>query len=427
MASTDTSFGASAAGGRSYDEIAAFDLAVGGDMRDPYPFLAVGRQATPVLRMEPEQVAELNLDVLHTIGPAFGTRPVFMCFKRKDVINVLRQPALFDSSHMLEVMGPVMGRALVVVDGEEHARARRLVAPAFREKVLLRWREEIIRPVVNELIDGFAGAGRAELRAQLMLDFPVQVIARILGLPRPDYAQFRRWATQLITFSAGGEFRTRGIEASQRLREYLTGLMEERRARPGDDLMSELIAAQSESDRLTEEEILSYLLLLLPAGAETTFRATGNLVMALLLHPTQLQLVASDRSLVPAAVEEALRWEPPLLFDARTARVDTEIDGVPVQAGDFVVVGMGSANRDEDFYEDPDRFDIQRAQEHQLLSFAVGPHMCLGIHLARLEMVTALEVLLDRLPAMRLDPEADDPHIHGLSFRSPTSIPVLFG
>jgi cytochrome P450 len=146
----------------------------------------------------------------------------------------------------------------------------------------------------------------------------------------------------------------------------------------------------------------------------------------LLSSTAQLDAVRSDRSLIPQAIEEAIRWEPPLLMITRVATRDTELGGVPIPAGSAVMPVVGSANREDDRYPDPGRFDIFRSANPHI-SFGLGVHVCLGMHLARLEMRVALNLLLDRLPGLRLDPEGDDPHIRGHVFRSPTSLPVLFG
>ena len=189
--------------------------------------------------------------------------------------------------------------------------------------------------------------------------------------------------------------------------------------------MSQLIEAEVDGHRLSDDEIYPFLLLLLPAGAETTYRSSSNLLFGLLSHPSQLDAVRADRDLVPQAIEEALRWETPALTVARTARQDTELGGVPIPAGGLVAVSLGAANRDPGRYPDPDAFDIFR-EDKQHLSFGDGAHKCLGMHLARLEMRVLLTAVLDRLPGLRLDPAADDPHIHGLLFRSPPNLPVRF-
>ena len=170
---------------------------------------------------------------------------------------------------------------------------------------------------------------------------------------------------------------------------------------------------------------VAFLRLLLPAGVETTYRATGNLLFGLLSNPDQLDAVRADRSLIPQAIEEAVRWEPPLLTITRVATRDSELAGHSIPAGSTVMPYIGSANRDESRWKEPDRFDIfRKAVPH--IAWGHGVHVCLGMHLARLEMSTALNLFFDRLPNLRLDPEGDDPHIRGQVFRSPTSLPVRF-
>jgi cytochrome P450 len=177
---------------------------------------------------------------------------------------------------------------------------------------------------------------------------------------------------------------------------------------------------------LSDEEIFSFLRLLLPAGAETTYRASGNFLFGLLTHPDQLDALRADRSLMPQAVEEAIRWETPLLITTRRCTSDTELAGVEIPAGANVIAHLGSANHDETRWDRAEVFDIHREPQPQI-AFGAGPHMCLGIHLARLELRVAVNRLLDRLPGLRLDPDGDDPHIHGERFRSPTALPVLLG
>jgi cytochrome P450 len=249
---------------------------------------------------------------------------------------------------------------------------------------------------------------------------------RILGLPTEDSAKFENWAVWII---ASGVNPSKGATASKALRDYLVPVLAERRRQPADDVISQLVCAELDGETLSDEEILPFLLLLLPAAGETTYRATGNLLWALLTHPDQLEAVRRDRSLIRPAIEEALRWEPPLLILAREALVDTEIAGVQIPAGSHIAVSQGAANRDPAFAADPDAYDINRGIRAHL-SFGNGPHMCLGMHLARLEMTVVLDILLDRLPNLRLDPDAmqaeQPPSIRGMAFRSPTALPVVF-
>ena len=242
-------------------------------------------------------------------------------------------------------------------------------------------------------------------------------------MPREDYKKFQRWSIAILSFLAKQD---EAIAASREVEEYMAGILADRRRTPREDLISGLAHAELDGERLADDEIFSFLRLLLPAGVETTFRSTGNLLYLLLAQPGQLQSVRSDRSLIPQAIEEALRLETPLLNITRLATRDTEIDGVAVPAGSTIMLMLAAANREETRYEEPDRFDIARADPKPHISFGHGPHVCLGMHLARVEMRVALNLLFDRLPELRLDPEADDPHIRGQVFRSPTSLPVLF-
>jgi cytochrome P450 len=217
------------------------------------------------------------------------------------------------------------------------------------------------------------------------------------------------------------------IVASQEVKEYMSVILAERRRAPREDLISELAQAELDGERLSDEEIFSFLRLLLPAGVETTYRATGNMLFSLLSNSDQLEAVRSDRELIPQAIEESLRLETPLLNITRLATKDAEVGGALIPAGSTVMLMLAAANRDEARYPDPDNYDVLRASPKPHISFGHGPHACLGTHLARLEMRVALNLLLDRLPNLRLDPEGDDPHIRGQVFRSPTSLPVLFG
>jgi cytochrome P450 len=344
-------------------------------------------------------------------------------YRYDDVVTILRDADTYSSSAIRDVMAVVMGPyVLVGMDEPEHKRHRHLVSHAFRSKALAHWEDDLITDVVDGLIDGFAGAGHAELVRDLTFRFPVQVIAEVLGVPRGDHERFHDYAVAIINVAADPE---NGLQASAAMLEYLSEHVDARRRRPGDDLISDLVTSELDGERLSDDEIFSFLRLLLPAGAETTYRASGNLLFGLLTHPEQLDALRADRSLMTQAVEEAIRWETPLLITTRRATRDTELAGVPIPAGAAVIANLGSANHDESRWDDPERFDIHREPQPQI-AFGAGPHMCLGMHLARLELRVVLNRLLDRLPDLRLDPDGDDPHIHGERFRSPTSLPVLF-
>ena len=396
------------------DELGLFDDAVAGDVRDPYPELAAARRATPVQRLDDSSMP-------HQEG-----QEVFFVYRHGDIVQVLRDGDTFSSAHIIDlIMGPIMGEHIMLgMDDPQHKRYRALVSTAFRQKVLSRWEDELVAAVANQLIDRFAGRGRAELVREFNFPLPTQVIAGILGLPREDYRQFQRWSTAILSFFTRLD---EAVAASEQVKEYLAVILADRRREPRDDLISDLARAELDGEHLSDEEIFSFLRLLLPAGVETTYRSTGNLLFSLLSSPDQLDAVRADRDLVPQAIEEALRLETPLLNITRLATKDTEVGGVPVPAGSTVMLMLAAANRDEERYDDPDRYDVFRRDPKPHISFGHGPHACLGTHLARIEMRVALNLLLDRLPDLRLDPGGDDPHIRGQVFRSPTSLPVLFG
>ena len=272
------------------------------------------------------------------------------------------------------------------------------------------------------LIDSLASPGRADLVRRLTFAFPVRVIARILGLPEGDSQQFQRWSIELISMIVNWD---RGLAAWNALRAYFDERAAERRARPRDDLISELVQTEVDGQRLTDDDIFAFLILLLPAGIETTYRSLGNLLFALLTHPDQLDQVVENPELRASAIEEGLRWETPLLMIPRRSVRNARLGGVDVPAGRELNVFIGSANRDERHYAEPDRFDIHRAPAPHM-SFGSGPHMCLGMHLARTETRVALDAILERLHDLRLDPAAPRPRIVGSVFRSPDTLPASF-
>jgi cytochrome P450 len=389
---------------------------VSGSIRDPYPRMAELRRQSPV------HVGPVDLgDGLNEVDPS-SPQPVTV-FGFDESVQVLRDNETFSSTVYEGVMGAVMGKTILQMDEPDHRLHRALVSPTFRSKVLEQWEGDLVQRVVNELIDGFADRGTADLVQELTFNFPVQVIARILGLPRSDFPMFQRWTIGITSVASNWE---RGIEASEALRDYFACVLDERRRQPADDLISQLLVAEVDGRTLDDEEIYSFLRLLLPAGVETTYRASGNMLYGLLTNPDQLERVRNDRSLVPDAFEETIRWEPPVTVILRRAMRDTEVGGVPVEKGADVALLLGSANRDERKYEHPDDFDVFRASR-QSVGFGFGVHVCLGMHLARMETRVAINTLFDRLPDMRLAPEpGQDLHIKGMAFRSPIALPVAF-
>ena len=390
-----------------------FDDAVAGDSRDPYPELAAARKANPVQRLDMSNM------------PHDEAKPVFFVYRYDDILDVLRDGETYSSGQIIElIMGDVMGRHIMLgMDDPEHRRYRALVSTAFGPKAIARWEAQLIDPIASDLIDRFDGRGHAELVREFTFPYPTQVIAGMLGLPRADYQRFQRWSIAILSVFTKREA---AIAASEQVKEYLAGILDDRRREPRDDLISDLAQAELDGERLSDEEIFSFLRLLLPAGVETTYRSTGNLLFSLLSRPDQLDAVRADRSLIPQAIEETVRYEAPLLNITRIATRDTVLGGVPIPAGSTLMTMLAAANRDESRWNDPDHYDIFRAARPSV-AWGQGPHICLGMHLARVEMRVAVNLLLDRLPGLRLDPDGDDPHIRGQVFRSPTSLPVLFG
>jgi cytochrome P450 len=403
-----------------YDPFEAFDRALGAErIRNPYPKFAELRRQAPI--------HEGGLWTLFGLeDPAsvvYRETPFYSAVSYESVTQILRDGSRFSSSSYADVMGPVMGHSILEMDASEHASYRDLIEGAFTRRAMESWEAEIIKPVVNATIDQFADRGYADLVREFTFPFPVNVITGMLGLPAEDLPQFHRWAVELINV---GSDPARGIAASQKLHDYLIEVIDQRRQERREDLISLLAHAELDGQRLDNEEICAFLRLLLPAGAETTYRSSGNLLFGLLTHPEQLEAVRKDRSLIPQSIDEGLRWETPLTGIIRTTTEDTEVAGVPVPAGTAINVTTGAANHDETRWEEPEEFNIFR-KRLPAVAFGFGPHVCLGQHLARMETTLALNILFDRLPNLRLDPEADAPYITGLVFRSPVALPVLFG
>ena len=321
----------------SYDPMAQF-AEIAGDVRDPYPMFAGIRAETPVLHVELGSGSRYRHD-----EKAPRITSLFTVTSHELAQQVLTDNVRFSSAANAMTIGQVMGRTILEMDPPEHQRQRALVAKAFRARVLDQWGDAIIGATVSELIDAFARDGQADLIPQLTFPFPVRVIARILGLPEADWPRFLRLSTQLIAVMRNWEG---ALAASRELRGYFGEIIADRRRHTRDDLVSQLISAEVDGRRLSDEEIYPFLLLLLPAGAETTYRSSSNLLFGLLSEPDQLEAVRADRGLVPQAIEEALRWETPLLTVARSATEDVELGGVHIPAGSFVAVSLGSANRD---------------------------------------------------------------------------------
>jgi cytochrome P450 len=296
------------------------------------------------------------------------------------------------------------------LDPPDHTRLRKLVSKAFSPKVV-RALETDITALVDALLDAVATAGRFEVIADLAYPLPVAVICRLLGVPIEDEPKFS-WASALlaqgldpfIAFTGQPQGFEERMEAGLWLRGYLRDLLRQRRADPGDDLMSGLIAVEEAGDQLTEDEIVATCNLLLVAGHETTVNLIANAVLAMLRHPEHWAALGRDSSRAPAIVEETLRYDPPVQLVGRIAGEDMSIGGVDVPRGENMMLLLAAAHRDPAVTERPDEFDPTRAAIRHL-AFGLGPHFCLGAPLARLEANVALSAVTQRFPNARLETE----------------------
>ena len=395
------------------------DEEVFGAIENPWPIMAEFRRTTPV------STGSYSAAFGAPSDPAAAGRPQYTAWTYDTVREVLDDPVLFSSTiiHKLGVE-KAFGRILIVMDPPEHGQARRFLQQAFSPGSVRQWNDSVIRPVIHELIDAFADRGSAELVSEFTRRFPFDIVCRLLDLPPDDVELFQKLAvTQTFAITP---YVKEAMEAGGNLAEYFRCLVDQRRRKPGTDLISQLIATEIDGEVLGEDVLIAFLRHILNAGADTSFRSTGCLLVALLSDPAALAELRADRNLISVAIEEALRWEGPVASNFRTLTRDHILGGVPLEAGSVIYVAQGSANRDEAYFNDPDRFDLHRPRNVRHFGFGGGPHICVGMHLARLQIREAIAALLDRLPQLRLDPAFPPPVIKGFHFRAPPELRVIF-
>ena len=357
-----------------------------GFLDDPYPVYARLREDHPLARID------------------FGASVLWLVTRYADVEAILKDSRVWKdvTRHPqwgAESQADGFERSMLFRDPPDHTRLRALVSRAFVPAVV-RTLEPRIAAIVADLLDDLARRGEGDFMADVARPLPVIVIAELLGVPPADRDGFRRLSELVIRGSDFVTSSAQDMEASQAashdLSAYFAGLVAQRRAAPGDDLLTRLIAAQAEEGRLAEDELLATCNLLLIAGHETTMNLLGNGLVALLARPDEVDRLRRDRSLVPSAVEEMLRYDAPVQRATfRFAGEAFDLHGQTLHAGDQVGCVLGSANRDPAAFPDPDRFDVGR-EPNRHLAFGRGIHFCLGAPLARLEATLAVDALIGR-------------------------------
>lgn len=341
-----------------------------------------------------------------------------------NVAAVFRDAASFRNE--LRPPKPGTQPSLVHLDGDEHTRMRKLVVKAFTPRAVKNV-EAPTYAIAHELIDQFIDRGRADLCAEFGFLLPAMVIAELVGIPEGDRSQFVKWADDAIT--AAGPDSAGYAESDPQLRQYVLGIIDRRRNAPGEDLLSQLIQVHDGEDRLTTDELVALVRMLILAGTDTTANLIGSMLHYLLSDRSRWVRLCNDRALISNVVEETLRCDPPLYWVPRMTAADVEIAGTKIPSNTLVCNAVGHANRDPEVVERPDEWDMDRpaARNRAHQTFGFGEHFCIGSSLARLEASIVLEVLLERLPDLTL---ADDyvyqPH-GPLMMRGVRAMPVTFG
>jgi len=381
---------------------------------DPYPIYREIRERAPVFRGE--------------------TMPLWYVSGYDDCRSLLRdnrfgkgEPrggGLFEGSEAPVLEGETRARSMLFLNPPDHTRLRGLVSRAFTPRRMEEMRPHVER-MVHELLDPIAEAGVADIVEELSYRLPVQVIGEMIGVPSSDHDMMREHIDKLVVTLEPSYTPAQAVAAHDSalvVGDYMNSLVEERRRNPGDDLMSALIEARDGADQLSDGELVATVILIYAAGFETTTNLISNALWLLLSHGDQLAALRADRTLMPSAIDEVLRYESPVQLDGREAFEDIELGGHTVPAGENAITLLGGANRDPATIEDPERFDITRP-EIPLISFASGIHYCLGANLARMEGQVAIGGLLDRFDTIDLvEDEAE--WKPGLTLRGLARLPV---
>jgi len=385
--------------GMNEREIANPDLASPLFKADPYPFYALLRAEAPVWRitLPDKRTAWLVTRYEDVAGVLKDARFAKDPLNAQDLEQRAERPWVPGFLKPLE-------QNMLDLDDPDHRRLRSLVSRAFTPRLIEQLRGRI-ESICRQLLDVMERKGRTELVRDYALPLPATVIAELLGIPAKDQRRFHRWSNRIVSISSGRHV-WRALPAALAFVRYLRKMSERRRVLPEDDLMSALVQAEEAGDRLSQDELLAMSFLLLVAGHETTVNLIASGTLALLEHPDQLEKLEGDSQLIKPAVEELLRYTSPVeIATERYARQDLEICGTTVPRGGLVLAVLGSANRDEQHFEDPDTLDLARDPNRHLAFGRGGMHHCLGAPLARMEGQIAISALLQRFPSLHLDAE----------------------
>lgn len=384
------------------------DYSGGSYSEDPYPVWHDLRARGPVVEGTVHELSGLEKAVFH--GLPYPDLPHFSAFSFAALDEIYRNDAVYSSATGVDAG---ILASMLSMGGVEHRRHRTLVQPSFVPAKARWWIENWIHETVHGLIDGFESDGRAELNVDFCAAIPVLTITGSFGIPVEQSLEIR---SQLLDPGA--------------IKRALEPIVAARREQPEDDLISvlaraELVEDDGTSHRLGDAEIVNFAMLLLGAGSGTTWKQMGITLAALLQRPEVLAAIRQDRSLIRPAIEESLRWMPTDPMFSRWVTEDVELCGTSIPKGAVVHMCLGAANRDPERWARPDEFDILRPMKSSF-GFGGGPHICLGMHVARAEMTVGINALLDRLPNLRLDPDVEPPKAIGFYERGVTAIPVIF-
>jgi cytochrome P450 len=376
---------------------------------DPYPILAQLRATAPVAWVEETQMW-------------FVTR-------RSDVLAILRDPGTYRTDSPRSTIRDTFGTQMLSAEGELHRRYKSQCNPPFNMRSVQEHAMPLITARADALIDEFAGAGSADLRPVLASQLAVYTVASVLGIPVTLHTRVLGWyasfAAALANFTWDEQIRARGHASAREFQDAITPVLRDLQHAPDVSLLGALARADAAS-RLTDPEIISNALIVLFGGIETTESTILNVIWTLLSHPAALAAIRRDWSLLPTAIEEAMRWEPAVQSCTRHIEQPVTLCGVEIGTGATVQCMLGAANRDPEHFPDPDRFDIARTNAGDHISFGSGKHFCLGAALARAEVQVTAERLLQRFPTLRLDPDRPSAP-RGFEFRAPPTLHVLAG